>query len=296
MKGRRPVTRRDFLKGTAGFVVGAALGQALPAKGRAEETATVVLVRNQDVLDSTGAVRGPVLRSMLDEGVKSLLGQQDGLKAWQSLFRKSDIVGIKSNSWHNLPTPPEMEEAIRRRLLDCGVAQEHIAVADRGVLDHPVFLKATALVNTRPVRTHHWAGVGTLIKNYIQFVREPSDYHPNACADLGHIWTLPVVKGKTRLNVLVALTPQFYGRGASFFDRRYVWPYKGILVGIDPVAVSAVGAELLRLKRIAFFGEDKDLDVAPLHIAEADKKYHLGVSDLGRIRIARVGWMADALV
>jgi len=105
-----------------------------------------------------------------------------------------------------------------------------------------------------------------------------------------------VVKGKTRLNVLVALTPQFYGRGANYFDRRYVWPYKGILVGTDPVAVDAVGAELLRLKRIAFFGEDRELDVAPLHIAEADKKYHLGVSDLGRIRIARVGWMEGALV
>jgi hypothetical protein len=296
MKGRRSVTRRDFLKGTAGFVVGAALSQALPAKSRAEESATVVLVRNEDVVDPAGGVRSEVLQSMLDEGVKTLLGKQESLKAWQSLFKKSDIVGIKSNSWRNLPTPPEMEEAIRRRLLDCGVAPEHAAVGDRGVLDHPVFVKATALVNTRPVRIHHWAGVGTLLKNYIQFVRQPSEYHPNGCADLGHIWTLPVVKGKTRLNVLVALTPQFYGRGANYFDRRYVWPYKGILVGTDPVAVDAVGAELLRLKRIAFFGEDRELDVAPLHIAEADKKYHLGVSDLGRIRIARVGWMEGALV
>ena len=296
MKGKSSVTRRDFLKGTAGLVVGAALGQALPGKGRAEEGATVVLVRNQDVVGPTGEVRSQVLRSMLDEGLKTLLGQKDSLKAWQSLFKKSDTVGIKSNAWRNLPTPPEMEEAIRQRLLDCGIAQEHIAVADRGVLDHPVFLKATALVNTRPVRTHHWAGVGTLIKNYIQFVRQPSDYHPNACADLGQIWTLPVVKGKTRLNVLVALTPQFYGRGASFFDKRYVWPYRGILVGIDPVAVDAVGAELLRLKRIATFGEDRPLDVAPIHIARADKVYRLGVSDLGRIRIVKAGWTDESLV
>ena len=296
MKGRKSVTRRDFLKGTAGLVVGAALGQALPSKGRSEEGALVVLVRNQEVIDSAGAIRGPVLQAMLDEGVKTLLGQKESLRAWRSLFKKTDVVGIKSNAWHNLPTPPEMEEAIRQRLLDCGIAAERIAVADRGVLDHPVFQRATALVNTRPVRIHHWSGVGTLIKNYIQFVPQPSDYHPNACADLGRIWTLPVVKGKTRLNVLVALTPQFYGRGANHFDRRYVWPYKGILVGTDPVAVSAVGAELLRLKRVAFFGEDRQLDVTPLHIAEADKKYHLGVSDLSRIKIARVGWMEGALV
>ena len=296
MKGRTFVNRRDFLKGSAGLVLTAALGQGLLSQGRAEDTAKVVLVRDQDVLGPGGEVRGQVLQSMLDEGVRSLLGQQETLRAWQTLFKRSDVVGIKSNSWRNLPTPAEMEEAIRRRLLVVGVAEENIAVADRGVLDHPIFLKSTALVNTRPVRTHHWAGVGTLLKNYIQFVRQPSDYHPNGCADLGRIWSLPMVKGKTRLNVLVALTPQFYGRGANHFDRRFVWPYKGIIVGTDPVAVDAIGAELLRLKRIASFGGDRPLDVAPIHIAEADKRYHLGVSDLTRIQIVKVGWMDGSLV
>jgi hypothetical protein len=296
MKGRIKLTRRDFLRGSAGLVMTAALGQVLPSQAGAEDTAKVVLVRDPDVLGPGGEVRGQVLRSMLDEGVRSLLGQQESLRAWQTLFKRSDVVGIKSNAWRNLPTPAEMEEAIRRRLLDVGVAEENIAVADRGVLDNPIFLKSTALVNTRPVRIHHWAGVGTLIKNYIQFVRQPSDYHPNGCADLGRIWSLPMVKGKTRLNILVALTPQFYGRGANYFDRRFVWPYKGIIVGTDPVAVDAIGAELLRLKRIASFGEDRPLDVSPIHIAEADKKYHLGVSDLSRIQILKVGWMDGSLV
>ncbi len=288
------ITRRDFLKGTAGLAAVSALG--LPSKGRAADTARVVIVRDRDVLGPNGEVRAQVLQSMLDEGVKKLQGREEPLAAWQDLFKKSDVVGIKSNSWHNLPTPPEMEEAIRKRLLDTGISEDNIAVADRGVLDHPLFVRSTALVNTRPVRTHHWAGVGTLLKNYIQFVPRPSEYHPNGCADLGRIWTLPHVKGKTRLNVLVALTPQFYGRGANYFDRRYVWPYKGIIVATDPVAADAIGAEILRLKRIASFGEDRPLDVAPIHIAEADRKYHLGISDLSRIQIVKVGWMDEALV
>jgi hypothetical protein len=288
------ITRRDFLKGTAGIAAATALG--LPGKGAAAETAKVILVRDRDVLGPEGEIRAPVLRKMLDDGVKKLVGAQEGLAAWQALFRKSDVVGIKSNEWRSLPTPPEMEEAIRRRLLDVGIAGENIAVADRRVLSHPVFVRSTALVNTRPVRTHHWAGVGTLLKNYIQFVPRPSEYHPNGCADLGRIWTLPPVKGKTRLNVLVALAPQFYGRGPGFFDKRFVWPYKGIIVGTDPVAIDAVGAEILRLKRIATFGEDRPLDVEPIHITEADRKYHLGVSDLGRIEIVKVGWMDGSLV
>ncbi len=108
--------------------------------------------------------------------------------------------------------------------------------------------------------------------------------------------TFPIVRGKTRLNVLSALTPQLYGRGANFFDRRYVWPHKGLIVGTDPVAVDAVGARLLQVKRIAFFGEDRALDVTPHHIMVADKEYRLGVSDLGRIQLIKLGWMEDALV
>jgi hypothetical protein len=128
------------------------------------------------------------------------------------------------------------------------------------------------------------------------FVPDPWAYHDEGCSPLGKIWTYPIVKGKTRLNILSVLTPQFYGRGAHFFDRRYVWPYKGLIVGTDPVAVDAVGAHLLQVKRVAFFGEDKALDVPPLHIMAADKKYHLGVSDLGRIQLIKLGWMEEILV
>jgi hypothetical protein len=60
---------------------------------------------------------------------------------------------------------------------------------------------ATALINARPMRSHHWAGVGSLIKNYIMFIPEPISIHPDSCADLASIWDLPVVKGKTRLKV-----------------------------------------------------------------------------------------------
>jgi hypothetical protein len=233
---------------------------------------------------------------MLDEAVKSLVGTNKPTEAWKRLFKSSDVVGIKSNVWARMPTPKELEAAIKRRLLDLGVAQKNIDIDDRGVLNNPVFQNATALVNARPLRTHHWSGVGTCLKNYIQFVPDPPSYHDEGCSPLGKIWTYPIVKGKTRLNILSALTPQFYGRGANFFDKRYVWSYKGLIVGTDPVAVDTVGAHLLQAKRIAFFGEDKTLDVPPVHIMVADKKYHLGVSDLSRIQLIKLGWMEEALI
>ncbi len=290
------ITRRDFLRVAAGTTMVATLGPGMPGEGRAEPTAKVVLIRNAEAVGDQGRMQVEMLQSMLDEAVKTLLGTDKPLEAWQKLFRSSDIVGIKSNSWYRLPTPKELEEAIKRRLLDAGVAGKNIDIDDRGVLHNPVFLKATALVNVRPLRTHHWSGVGTCLKNYIQFVPNPPAYHDEGCSPLGKIWTYPIVKGKTRLNILSALTPQFYGRGANFFDKRYVWPYKGLIVGTDPVAVDAIGAHLLQVKRIAFFGEDRALDVPPTHIMAADKTYHLGVSDLSRIQLIKLGWMEEVLI
>ena len=292
----KKITRRNFLRATAGTAMAAALGPGLLEEARAEPTAKVVLIRNAGVLGPEDKVQEEILGSMLDEAVKSLLGVKEPLEAWRKLFKSSDVVGIKSNEWQKLPTPKELEAAIKRRLLDVGVAEKNIGIDDRGVLNNPIFLNATALVNTRPLRTHHWAGVGTCLKNYIQFVPNRPDYHEEGCSPLGKIWTYPIVKGKTRLNILCCLTPQFYGRGANFFDKRYVWPYKGLIVGSDPVAVDTVGAHLLQAKRIAFFGEDKALDVPPVHILVADTKYHLGVSDLSRIQLVKLGWMEEVLI
>jgi hypothetical protein len=290
------ITRRDSLRVAAGTAMAATLGAGILGEAKAEPAARVVLIRNAEVLGSDGKVREEILQSMLDEAVRSLLGTKESLEAWQKLIKSSDIVGIKTNSWYRLPTPKELEAAIKRRLLDVGVAEENIDIDDRGVLQNPVFLKATALINVRPLRTHHWSGVGTCLKNYIQFVPNPSAYHDEGCSPLGKIWTYPIVKGKTRLNILSVLTPQFYGRGANFFDRRYVWPYNGLIVGTDPVAVDAIGAHLLQAKRVAFFGEDRALDVPPTHIMVADKTYRLGISDLSRIQLIKLGWADELLI
>ena len=289
------ITRRDFLRGAAGTAVAAALGPGILAKAHAQPAAKVVLIRNGDVLARPDKMQG-ILESMLDEAVKTLLETSEPTAAWRKLIKSSDVVGVKSNDWGKLPTPKPLEAAIKRRLLDVDVPEKNMDIADRGVMTNPVFLKSTALINVRPLRTHHWAGVGTCLKNYIQFVPDRSSYHPDACAALGSIWTLPLVQGKTRLNILSALTPQFYGRGANFFDTRYVWPYQGLIVGTDPVAVDAIGARLLQAKRTAFFGEDRALDAPPSHIIVADKKYHLGVSDLNRIQLFKLGWREEILI
>lgn len=299
------ITRRDFLRGAAGATLAGAAGlnawsqetgRSLTSEAAPAQRAKVILVRDENVLSESGQVNGEVLARMLDDGVNALLGRSDPVEAWKQLVKSSDTVGIKSNAWRFLPTPPELEEAIKQRLIGAGVAPERIGIDDRGVRHNPLFQQATALINVRPMHTHHWAGVGSLIKNYIMFSDSPPSWHDDACANLAGLWELPAVKGKTRLNILVMLTPLFSGKGPHHFQPEYTWPYKGLLVGTDPVAVDATGVHILEAKRRLFFGKDEPFTVSPKHIGVAEEKFHLGVADPNRIDVQKLGWTKDILI
>ena len=287
------ITRRDFMRGAASTAVAAAFGLPSGAQAEVAKKSRVVLIRDEAVMDGGGGIDSAVLERMLDEAVAKLLRENRAAEAWKSLVKPTDLVGIKSNVWARLRTPPELETIIRQRVIGAGVAGGKVFCDDRGSREK--FLASTALINVRPARSHHWAGMGGCIKNYIIFSSNPPEYHPDSCANLAKLWSMPIVKGKTRLNILVLLTPQFYGRGPHSFDPRYLWPYKGLAVSLDPVAVDAVGAHILRTKRIQYFGEEKPITPTK-HIAVADQKYHLGVSDLNQIELIKLGWTKDALI
>jgi hypothetical protein len=291
-------SRREFLKAAAVTPLAAAMGPTLLASARPRYggQARVVLVRDKNAPDASGGRDAAVIQKMLDDAVCALLDEKDPVAAWRTIIRPSDVVGIKTNVWRPIDTGEAVEQALKQRLMDAGVTGDRIGIDDRGVLRNPVFQKATALVNARPARTHYWAGMGSCIKNYIMFVPQPSAYHGDACADLAAIWSLPFVKDKTRLNVLVMLTPHFHSVGPHNFSREFVWPYSGILVSRDPVAVDATGFMILQAKRFRHFGEERPLETSAHHIALADTRHHLGVSDPARIDLVRLGWDEDILI
>ena len=291
-------TRREFLKETTTAALASALYLSTPVElfAKTQKKTRVVLVRNKDVLDNLNKSREGVVQQMLDEAVTTLLDEKDPVQAWKKLIKPTDIVGIKSNEWQPICTPPELERAIESRILDAGVSVKNIGINDRGVRHDPLFLKATALINVRPLRTHHWSGVGSLIKNYIIFLEEPYTYHPDTCADLASIWKLPLLKGKTRLNILVLFNPLFQGVGPHHFSPKYTWPYKGILVGLDPVAVDSIGVRILTAKRKEFFGEERPLNPPPKHIFLADTRHHLGTADPAKIDLIKIGWKKGILI
>jgi len=258
--------------------------------------ARVVLVRDKDVISADGSLNGEILAKMVDEGLVRLLEEDDATSAWGRLFGPQDTVGIKSNVWRFLPTPKEIEEHLVHSVQTTGVNEERIAVDDRGVLENPVFSRATALLNVRCSRTHHWSGVGSLIKNYIMFHPEPWTWHDDSCAKLAGLWNLPAVKGKTRLNILVMLTPLFHGKGPHHFQAKYTWDYKGLVLSRDPVAADSIGLSILQAKRGEHFGKSQPLATEPKHIQVAQDKFSLGTADLDRIELIKIGWKEGILI
>ncbi len=308
---RKTITRRDFIRAAAVAPIAGAVGCCcLGTAAKIEEDSVagtariigtvrrskVVLVRDARAVGEGRKIDAAVVQNMLDDAVMTLFGEKDPAAAWRRIIKPSDTVGIKTNGWNYLPTGPEVEQAIRRRVLEAGVPADRIGIKDRGVLTDPIFQQATVLINARPARVHYWAGMGSCIKNYIMFVPKPSDYHNDACADLATIWSLPVVKDKTRLNILAMLTPQYHNIGPRGFSEKYLWSYGGLIVGQDPVAVDATGYRVIQAKRLEVFKEDKPLETSAHHIQLADTRHKLGNADPALIEVIKRGWADGILI
>ncbi|MBT8345804.1 MAG: DUF362 domain-containing protein [Desulfofustis sp.] len=298
---KRTFTRRQFIKQTSIATIGGSLllsshGSVFSETGTAitSRLTDVVVVRNKEVLDKKGRPRNDVVLEMLDVAVSRLTGKSDAIEGWRTLFNPDDFVGIKTNVWRPINTTKAVEQSLKARVISAGVSKKNIAISDRALLDEPVFQKATALINARPMRSHHWSGVGSLLKNYIMFVPDPYNYHEDSCARLGEIWTYPIVKEKTRLNVLVMFTPQFHNVGPHGFSPKHVWNYYGLIAGYDPVAIDTIGVKIIQGIRDEYFGEQRPLTPSPHHIKVADTKYGIGTSDLTRINLIKIGYDRDS--
>jgi hypothetical protein len=298
MSKKKVITRREFIKGTSIAAIGSSLSWGAPAwlRPESQDAADVVLVRNRDVLDESGSPKYDVVLEMLDAAVAALAKTKDPITAWKQFIKPHDVVGIKTNVWNFLPTTSPVENAIKKRVMDVGVPETNIGIKDRGVHADPFFQKATALINARPMRTHHWAGVGSCLKNMITFVPNPWIYHDDTCADLAKLWELPAIKGKVRLNILVMFTPLFHSVGPHGFSPEYTWKYYGLIVGVDPVAVDTTGVRIIQAKRLRHFGEDRPLNPPAHHISLADTRHHLGIADPGKINLIKIGISDDGLI
>ncbi len=309
------LTRRQFLIRSGSAALGAAIAPRGSSSSEASSAAKsrVVLVRNEKALDASARPSPDAVREMLDAALMRFSGQTDPKAAWSQYIKPSDTVGIKMNVMMNA-THPEVVRAIVQRLLDIGVKDENIIIWDRnragvgtkGVevrnrdfgydekthLSKIVTEKCTALINVPGIKAHWIAGVAVALKNWVGAISglNPSDrgvtyaIHADSAAECCQFNAMPPVRDKCRLVIVDALRPLCHG--GPQVNPRFLWPYKGLLVSTDPVAMDTVCEKIVQDRR-------DEMKLGPIrppakHVRLADTKYHLGTSDWNKIDLVRL--------
>ena len=290
-KNQKVLTRRDFIRGTAGGILGTSiLGVKWLNAEDKTRSSLVTVVRDKNVLDKDNNVDLDILQKMLDQTVLQFTGKSTAKEAWLTLVKPDDIVGLVTTP-HLNPTHDELTDAVKKALINIGIPPKNIKDA-QGSPDKAKV--CTALISLPALKAHWLTGVGTVLKNYIMFSGRPSSYHAENSAKLGEIWNFPSVKGKTKLILVDALYP-LCDKGPQP-DPRYKWAYNGLIAGTDPVAVERVCLKIITEKRNALRGEPWPLSPPPLCVETADKVYGLGTSKLDQIKLETFGWKEDLLL
>lgn len=103
----------------------------------------------------------------------------------------------------------------------------------------------TSMINICVPKTHGRSVFTNAMKNHYGTVDNPGQMHGNNCCNPGiaEVNAIPIIRKKQKLIVSDALLMVI--EGGPRWDRRFIRPFGGILVGTDPVAVDAVALSLL---------------------------------------------------
>jgi uncharacterized protein (DUF362 family) len=142
------------------------------------------------------------------------------------------------------------------------------------------------VINLPVLKDHGIAGVTMALKNMFGAIHNPNKYHLDAgdpyVADVN---MLPPIRQKVRLHICDATAAQYEG-GPSYMP-QWTWPYNGVLVSGDPVALDYTGWQIVERKRAEKGMKSlRALGRAPNYIATAgDANHRLGTSDPSRIEV-----------
>ena len=144
MKKVNRIKRRDFIqtsiKAGAAFYFGANSG----CQGNTENQLSgknnhspIVIAQSELIRDRHTKIAGDQVNKLLERAMENLLRVSKAGQAWQQLFKKDDIVGIKINclAGKGISTHKELVEAIIEGLRSAGVLDRNIIIWDRANRD-----------------------------------------------------------------------------------------------------------------------------------------------------------------
>jgi hypothetical protein len=145
-----------------------------------------------------------------------------------------------------------------------------------------------ALVSAPVLKDHNLAGLSCALKNFYGAIHNPNKYHDNGCDPfVADVCAHSLVRERLRLAVCDATRPQFHGGPPA--RPQWQWPYGGILLSTDPVALDRVALEILRLKRADVGRPPLDAENRPAHYLESAAARGLGAVNLDEIEVLSFG-------
>jgi uncharacterized protein (DUF362 family) len=311
----------------AGAALGASFIPKTPESAAAEAAARSRLVIARDAeLRSRSGLDGARLAKLLDKAVQTFFQVDDPQAAWRQVAKPAEVIGLKVNclSGRGNSTHPELVDLISERLREIGVKEiiiwdrlnsdlesARFKISERGpgvrcfgndtagyesdlstfgnvgsLLSRTLTQMCDGVINLPVLKDHGIAGVTIALKSWFGAIHNPNKYHLNAgdpyVADVN---MLGPIRRKSRLHIGDAITAQYDG-GPSFMP-QWTWPYNGLLVATDPVAMDYTGWRIIEKKRAEVGAKPlKDLKREPTYIATAaDAQHLLGTNNPSRIEV-----------
>ena len=303
---RRSFLKQTFALGTTlGLCQPEHAGALAFPSGAEAGRSRVVIARDAKIRTAGTNFDSNRLAQLLDHALQSCFNCDSPIEAWKKVVRPNEVVGLKVNclGGRGNATHPELVDVIVERLRQAGITEiviwdrqnsdlEHarFKIAERGsglrcfgndVLgfedDLTTFGKAgsllcrtltqvcDAVINLPVLKDHGIAGVTLALKSMFGAIHNPNKYHSDAgdpyVADVN---SFAPIRQKVRLHICDGLNAQYEG-GPSYMP-QWMWPFNGVLVSPDPVALDYVGWKIIEKKRA-------EVGMKPLHELKREPAY-----------------------
>ena len=140
----------------------------------------------------------------------------------------------------------------------------------------------SAIINVPVLKDHGIVGITLSMKNFFGAIHNPNKYHSkNGNPYIADLYQINLIRQKTRLTICDALDAQY--EGGPPFKPQWTWPFNGLLIGVDGVALDRVGWQIIENKRKEMgFPDLATVGRKPEYILTAGSM-GIGQSDLNKI-------------
>jgi len=322
---RRAFLKQGFMLGSTLAALKPGDGRALALPSAAEPgRSRVVIARDEKIRSAGTGFDSARLSQLLDRALQASFDCDSPLEAWRKVVRPGEVVGLKVNclGGRGNATHPELVEAITERLRQAGITEIVIWERQNSDLEHARFKVAEhgsglrcfgndvmgfeddlatfgkagsllcrtltrvcdAVINLPVLKDHGIAGVTMALKSMFGAIHNPNKYHINAGDPyVADVYAFAPIRQKVRLHICDGLNAQYDG-GPSFMP-QWMWPFNGLLVSRDPVALDYTGWKIIEKKRAEVGMKPlRELKREPAYISTAaDAEHRLGTCEPKRI-------------